>query len=350
MLLRSSSTPILGSLLTDSCGEGVTPNHHFKKVLYPHHVGSLNFNKFSCSSSSPSSPSVSEFSSGKLSRNGFRKVMSEGNLEGLAVHESGNGEDEFSLAIPLKKFPRVNGLETIPSFSLHGSGSCEDEESDEDEELEAIDGVVNQGLKAEMSLKVAERREMCLIGEAMVVHGGGDDPTGGCGATGGGGGGGCKPVAFPRGGGDSHGFSMEEYFKKMVDENPSNPLFLRNYAHFLHQTKGDCKGAEEYYSRAILADPGDGEVLSQYANLVWELHRDADRATSYFERAVQAAAEDRFVFDGCPSDKTKCVNIQSHLHSLLLDFPAMFMLHMQGFSGKLKTMRMKKMTYQVMHI
>nr|GMD18679.1 RNA-processing protein [Ipomoea batatas] len=264
MLLRSSSTPILGSLLTDSCGEAVTPNHHFKKVLYPPHVGSLNFNKFSCSSSSPSSPSVSEFSSGKqLSRNGFRKVMSEGNLEGLAVHESGNGEDEFSLAIPLKKFPRVNGLETIPSFSLHGSGSCEDEESDEDEELEAIDGVVNQGLKAEMSLKVAEGREM--------------------------------PVAFPRGGGDSHGFSMEEYFKKMVDENPSNPLFLRNYAHFLHQTKGDCKGAEEYYSRAILADPGDGEVLSQYANLVWELHRDADRATSYFERAVQAAAEDSHV-------------------------------------------------------
>ncbi|XP_019178497.1 PREDICTED: uncharacterized protein LOC109173676 [Ipomoea nil] len=301
MLLRSSSTPILGSLLADSCGEALTPNHHFKKVLYPPHVGSLNFNKFSCSSSSPSSPSVSEFSSGKqLSRNGFRKVMSEGNLEGLAVHGPGNGEDEFSLAIPLKKFPRVNGLETIPSFSLHGSGSCEDEESEEDEELEAVmDDGVNQCLKAEMSLnsmKVAEGREMCLIREAMVVNGGGDDPTGGCGATGGGGGG-CRPVAFGRGGGggDNHGLSMEEYFKKMVAENPSNPLFLRNYAHFLYQTKGDSKGAEEYYSRAILADPGDGEVLSQYANLVWELHRDADRATSYFERAVQAAGEDSHV-------------------------------------------------------
>lgn len=245
MLLRSSSTPILGSLLADSC-EAVTPNHHFKKVLYPPHFGSYNFNKFSCcSSSSPGSPSVSEFSSGKqLSRNGFRKVMSEGNLEGLAVHEPCCGEDEFSLAIPLKKFPRMNGLETIPSFSFHGSGSCEDEESEEEDELEeAIDGV-DQGLKAEMSLKVVERieemslkvaegREMYLIRQSMVVNGGGDGPSGDCGGSGGGGG--CRPVAYDRGGGDSHGFSIEEHYKKMLEENPNNPLFLRNYAHFLYQ-------------------------------------------------------------------------------------------------------------------
>jgi predicted ATPase len=27
----------------------------------------------------------------------------------------------------------------------------------------------------------------------------------------------------------------EEYYKKMVQENPGNPLFLRNYAQFLYQ-------------------------------------------------------------------------------------------------------------------
>ncbi|XP_019165681.1 PREDICTED: uncharacterized protein LOC109161635 isoform X2 [Ipomoea nil] len=96
-------------------------------------------------------------------------------------------------------------------------------------------------------------------------------------------------------GGDSFGISTEEHYKKMVEENPGNPLLLRNYAQFLYQTKKDAKKAEEYYSRAILADPADGEVLSQYAKLIWEVHGDAENATSYFERAVQAAAGDSHV-------------------------------------------------------
>lgn len=29
--------------------------------------------------------------------------------------------------------------------------------------------------------------------------------------------------------------SVEEYHKRMVEENPRNPFFLRNYALFLHQ-------------------------------------------------------------------------------------------------------------------
>ncbi|XP_059632300.1 uncharacterized protein LOC132274945 [Cornus florida] len=89
--------------------------------------------------------------------------------------------------------------------------------------------------------------------------------------------------------------NMEEYYKRMVHEEPCNPLFLRNYAQFLHQSKGDLRGAEEYYSRAILADPGDGEIISQYAKLVWELHHDRDKATCYFERAVQATPGDCYV-------------------------------------------------------
>ncbi|KAF7151059.1 hypothetical protein RHSIM_Rhsim02G0044100 [Rhododendron simsii] len=121
------------------------------------------------------------------------------------------------------------------------------------------------------------------------------------------------------------GGNIEDYYKRRVEENPSNPLFLRNYAQFLHQvrslscflsfnlpshdivvslvktpflieqSKGDLQGAEEYYSRAILADPADGEIISQYASLVWELHRDRNKAESYFERAVQATPQDSHV-------------------------------------------------------
>ncbi|GAB4843650.1 hypothetical protein Ancab_013614 [Ancistrocladus abbreviatus] len=71
--------------------------------------------------------------------------------------------------------------------------------------------------------------------------------------------------------GPSESANIEDYYEMMVEADPSNPLFLRNYAHFLYQCKGDLRGAEEYYSRAILADPQDGEILSKYANLVWEL-------------------------------------------------------------------------------
>lgn len=95
--------------------------------------------------------------------------------------------------------------------------------------------------------------------------------------------------------GPRFGGIVEDYYKRKLKENPSNPLFLRNYAHFLSQSKGDLQGAELYYSRAMLADPGDGEVISQYAKLMWELHHDQHKASQYFERAVQAAPGDSHV-------------------------------------------------------
>lgn len=91
------------------------------------------------------------------------------------------------------------------------------------------------------------------------------------------------------------GDSLEEYYKKMIRENPCNPLFLRNYAQFLLESKGDLAEAEEYYYRAVLADPKDGEMLSQYATLVWQLHADRDKAARYFERAVEASPGDSLV-------------------------------------------------------
>lgn len=89
--------------------------------------------------------------------------------------------------------------------------------------------------------------------------------------------------------------NVEEYYKKMIDESPNNPLFLRNYAQFLCQSKEDLPAAEEFYMRAILADPRDGEIISQYAKLVWELHHDRNKALCYFERAVEATPGDSHV-------------------------------------------------------
>ena len=71
-----------------------------------------------------------------------------------------------------------------------------------------------------------------LLGQGMFLARG----IGIGGASGGGGNGG-------RGhGGSSGDFNsgednqgVEEYYKRMVEENPGNPLFLRNYAQFLYQ-------------------------------------------------------------------------------------------------------------------
>ncbi|KAL8483205.1 hypothetical protein ACS0TY_026037 [Phlomoides rotata] len=86
--------------------------------------------------------------------------------------------------------------------------------------------------------------------------------------------------------------NAEEYHRRMVEENPRNPFFLRNYALFLHQVKGDIERAEEYYSRGILEDPRDGQMLSLYAGIVWQLYRDKYKASTYFERAVEVTPND----------------------------------------------------------
>ncbi|WOL06989.1 hypothetical protein Cni_G15724 [Canna indica] len=128
------------------------------------------------------------------------------------------------------------------------------------------------------------------------------------------------------GGGDRNdNRRIAEYYKQMLQSDPSNPLLLMNYGKFLHEVsenefkirfllhsnkkkyikisnvldlvkmERDAKGAEECYGRAILASPGDGEVLSLYGKLVWETHKDGERAESYFERAVEASPDDCYV-------------------------------------------------------
>ncbi|KAF2314062.1 hypothetical protein GH714_021822 [Hevea brasiliensis] len=100
------------------------------------------------------------------------------------------------------------------------------------------------------------------------------------------------------------GNNVEEYYRRMVGENPSSSLWKR-----------DLLGAEEYYLRAVVADPGDGEIMSLYAKLVCELHQDHDKASSYFERAVQATPEDRGV-------------LFIWTHDCFISFLSMFLQHM----------------------
>ncbi|XP_074366959.1 uncharacterized protein LOC141707611 isoform X2 [Apium graveolens] len=339
MLLRSSSTPVLGSPVSSISDQ--SPNHHHYHPELPNHnvnihhpttvlpqcLNKLSFHQggsqsftFSCNSS-PISPSISELSFGRSSTNGFRRAQSEGNLEGLT--NTSSDIDEFSFSKPIKKFTsRSSGsfLETIPSFSFHkSSGKYEDdseyeEDDDEEDSWGNQDQLVNHSIRNDVdNLKFGFNEEMKYVSananvglqkeidnqnsQMYVARGlgifGVDMNFGGSNGSYGGNGG--------FGGGnrseDGDEKDLEKHYKKMVQDNPGNPLCLRNYAQFLYQTKNDLQGAEEYYCRAILIDPNDGEILSQYAKLVWELHNDKDRATGYFERAVQAASEDSFLWE-----------------------------------------------------
>ncbi|KAF8014340.1 hypothetical protein BT93_H0242 [Corymbia citriodora subsp. variegata] len=100
---------------------------------------------------------------------------------------------------------------------------------------------------------------------------------------------------FTATGTNGNGENIEENYKQMIEEDPSNPLILKSYAQFLYKVNQDLGGAKEYYSRAILADPMDSEALVMYAKLVWQLHHDHDKASSYFERAVQASPTDSHI-------------------------------------------------------
>ncbi|XP_068320596.1 uncharacterized protein [Pyrus communis] len=335
MLLRSSSTPVIGSLLASYASESpnIISNHHSDpkpNTFHQHAPTKFSFHQPGYLNISHNSSPISH-SSLDLDRHsltGFRRAQSDGNLEGLA-YASCDTEDQFFDSKLLNMFSarsKCTMLQTIPSPSLHKSGGYEDDEDDSDVEYEeeeeeeefdeenvervaAMEGknvcleekVKNMSLTRDVKFldKIwntgfEEKRE--LASQEMYLarglgFGGGSGGGGGSGSRGGG------DVNWDGydgdGGDDNHG--AETHHKKLVEENPGNPLFLRNYAQFLYKTKRDLHGAEEYYHRAILADPNDGEVMALYAKLIWELHHDQERALSYYERAVQAAPQDSFV-------------------------------------------------------
>ncbi|KAL6961721.1 hypothetical protein U1Q18_048612 [Sarracenia purpurea var. burkii] len=63
------------------------------------------------------------------------------------------------------------------------------------------------------------------------------------------------PLAFGREG-DGNGARAEEHYQKLLDENPGNSLFLRNYAQFLYEARWFLAGMGCGGLRAALAlDP-----------------------------------------------------------------------------------------------
>lgn len=324
MLQRSSSTPVFGALVfpfTDSPNKDLDATY---SLLQGNHGGkldfhcqeSLNMTSFS-HNSSPESHSASglfEFNpeSGGFRLKGFRRAKSEGSIERLD-YRSCDISHFLDPRTPKRSFHRhhITMLHSAPSFSIFNEGVEDGKLGEESLERtvtigENIDAVGNpdfsfrkkcmeliQEEEGDEGKKRLNRIRVSYNDEEEVEL---EPPS--------------PPMYLATGLGiDCAGFGamadgvdlsymdldevddQEEFHKRLVDEYPCHPLFLRNYAKFL-QSKGDLQGAEDYYHRATLADPEDSEILLQYAKILWDLHHEKDRALSYFERAVQASPQD----------------------------------------------------------
>lgn len=137
-------------------------------------------------------------------------------------------------------------LQTIPSFSYYGLGDGYEDDEEESEIREGRDdrdkfedsgtGKSMLALKEGLLDVGGEVASLDFDGNKMFLAKGlgiGIDQIGEYGGRGRGGGS-CK-VSCGGDGRENHG--IEEHYKRMVEENPNNPLFLRNYAQFLHQVK-----------------------------------------------------------------------------------------------------------------
>lgn len=242
MLLRSSSSPILKSLMSASAEAS---------------PGSASHLHLSSSTSSLVTPRSSTT---------LKRAMSESNISEL-----------LAPSVPKRK-ERVAIIEN-------------DEDEAEEEEAAKDDSGCYPGR--------AWACHALPLSPSPAATGGGRSHTlvlvdEGCVGDGGGGGG-----RIGSGGGNEFfsdsNKSADVYYRQMLQANPSNPLVLGNYAKYLKEVRGDLGKAEEYCERAILANQEDGGVLSMYADIIWERSNDAERAEAYFDRAVQAAPEDCYV-------------------------------------------------------
>ncbi|KAJ1298854.1 hypothetical protein BS78_01G485800 [Paspalum vaginatum] len=285
MLVRSASTPVLGALHASGGHSPAvsSPAVHFAEspaaAYHPPHI--------SCHlAAGPGSDH--ERSRGA----GVRRTSSEGNLASLA------GRADDHRLPPSGRCARPVALETIQSFTGRQQASTDDEEEEEEEDGYDYEAEREQAFgqfsflgggstySQAHPLFLARGLGIDRLGSGLL------SADGGGGGFGGSDGGGSNLVTSGSGG-DRSGIEM--HYKTMIEEDPCNGLFLRNYAQFLYQVKGDHRRAEEYYSRAILADPDDGELMSEYAKLVWDVHRDEERASSYFERAANASPDNSHV-------------------------------------------------------
>ncbi|CAL1384347.1 unnamed protein product [Linum trigynum] len=373
MLLRTSSSPgIKGAVFTVLSESPVRGFHHptsnsssrhHQKNTPPSHLSLPPFSPPSPSSTSSTSgktsPSELNREAGKGGGGGFRKAWSDSNIDRFAASSACDSKLQQESLTPRRYPPRKKMLHSAPSFSIFTT--TDDEEVGEEEEQK--DGVLMRTVtigenigSGEFSFGKGKETSMELIEEVEEKETGEDDdgdqmrgltfnkrvvippslsvvedenqPA-------------SPPMYLATGLGLNStidfqansslldfddGGDLEEYYRKMLDQFPTHPLFLRNYAHLL-QSKGDLHGAEEYYHRATQVEPGDGEILMQYAKLVWELHRDCDRAMGCFERAAQAAPQDSNVLGAYASflweidedegDEEEKMEQKEHVHVLL---------------------------------
>ncbi|KAL9377171.1 hypothetical protein Peur_031291 [Populus x canadensis] len=261
MLLRSSSTPILNSWIPPNSKEPSPEPESLHQIQITRSIS------LAASSSGP-----------------FSSISSQGHDSNERVKIAFSKNDLRDLSVPKRK----------PSNKIL-NGITVDQEVDE--EVEKKVSFWESGLLFE-GFGVGEKGEGDNGVLGVLVTGGGSD-GGGRKFCGGGGGG------FGSDFGDDGGSRFREsdegiettdvYYQTMIEANPGNPLFLRNYAKFLKEIRLDFVKAEEYCGRAILANPNDADVLSMYADLIWQSHKNASRAESYFDRAVKAAPDDCYV-------------------------------------------------------
>lgn len=328
MLLRSSSTPVLGSLIPPLPPSDIHRDKEGKANFSSENANQFYFHSASSHINTHSSLDTFSVEEDKeaIPPSNFRRVQSESDLRSLS-----RGSDAPAKVVPETVFQgssfdnyqqtssnrpwsrRVTAQKRLPLLKSTPSFSCYCEEEAEDERLEydndsgmvesqlqefsfeneAMGGIVGRMKDPYTSERV---EEMISAAPMFMARGLGLDVIDPQTDIGGSGGNSSWKGISTGGssGGDGFGAgpdNIEEHYQRMLEENPGNSLILRNYAQFLYESKSFPK-AEEYYSRAILAQPDDGELLAQYAKLIWELHRDEERASTYFEQAVQASPED----------------------------------------------------------
>lgn len=171
-----------------------------------------------------------------------QRAQSAGNLEeifNLSFHADGASSLSRQSS---KRLSRMNTLEAIPAFHAGDGEDSGREEDDEEEEEEEEEGDWSQ-LFTVQNLAARELNGFCDMGTfgdqgKMYLAAGigiGFLDEGGFGGRGGGSGGSCRTADDYGDGGNSRGVGLETHYKNMLLECPGNPLFLRNYAYFLHQ-------------------------------------------------------------------------------------------------------------------
>lgn len=213
MMLRSSSTPILDSLHLAGDGLGVQHLHTVACHL------------------SPASDGLHD------APLGIRRTRSDGNIRSILSDEEHRPPPKCYSS----SSRRSNSiLDSIPSFSLYNPNAVAKEEEEEEEgedggaNREGSDTVgslrsIGSGSAALPPLFLARGLGIDRIGSDLFAAAAGD--CGDFGDFGGCGGGKCD-VLTGSGGEQS---DVETYYKKMVEENPNDALFLRNYAEFLYR-------------------------------------------------------------------------------------------------------------------